>query len=53
MIAAAQQDDRHQSNSNRLKSGVKVFTRDLVQNELFALQVMRQLRQQNTRVLAE
>ena len=53
MITAAQQDDSHQSNSNRLKSGVNDFTRDLVENELFALQVMRQLRQQNTRVLAE
>jgi len=53
MIAAAQRDDSHQSNCNCLKSGFSVVARDLVENELFALQVERQLRQQNTRVLVE
>jgi len=50
MITAAQHGDSHQSNSNRLKSGVNVFTRDLIENELFALQVLGQFGQQNTRV---
>ena len=53
MITAAQRDDSHQSNCNYLKSGVNVVARDLVEKEMFALQVMRQLRQQNTRVLVE
>jgi len=53
MITAAQHDDSHQSYSNRLKSGVNDFTRDLVENELFALQVIRQIGQMNTRIWVE
>jgi len=30
MIKAAQRDDSHQSNSNRLMSGINVVTSDLV-----------------------
>ena len=53
MIIAAQRDDSHQSNCNLLNSVVNVVTRDLFENELFALQVVGQLEQQNTRVLVE
>ena len=53
MIIAAQRDDSHQSNCNLLNSVVNVVTRDLFENELFALQVMGQLQQQNTWVLVE
>ena len=53
MITAAQRDDSHQSNCNLLNSVVNVVTRDLFENELFALQVVGQLEQQNTRVLVE
>jgi len=52
-IIAAQRDDSHQSNCNRLRSGFNSVATDLVGNEMFALQVMRQLRHQNTRVLVE
>ena len=50
MITAAQRDDSHQSNCNGLKPGVNIVTRDLFENELFALQEMGQLEQQNTLV---
>jgi len=53
MIIAAQRDDSHQSNCNGLTPGVNVVTRDLFENEVFALQVERQLRQKNTLVLVE
>ena len=53
MITAAQWDDSHQSNCNRLKSGINAVTRDLVENELCVLQVERQLQHQNTRSLVE
>ena len=53
MIIAAKRDDSHQSNCNRLTSCVNAVARDLVENEMFALQVTRQLRHQNTRVLVE
>ena len=50
---AVQRHDSHQRNCNRLTPGVDVGTRDLFEKELFALQVTRQLKQQNTRVLVE
>jgi len=50
VIIAVQRDDSYQRNCNRLTPGVNVVTRDLFENELFALQVKRQLKQQNTRV---
>jgi len=53
MITAAQRDDSHQSNCNYLKSGFNAFAKDLVENELFALQVERQLTQENTRIWVE
>jgi len=53
MIIAAQQDDSHQSNCNRLTSIFNVVTRDLVENELCTVQVERQLSHQNTWIWAE
>ena len=53
MIIAAQRDDSHQSNCNPVTPGVNVVTRDLFENELFALQVMGQLEQQNIRIWVE
>ena len=53
MIIAAQSDDCRQSNCSRLRPGVNVVTRDLVDNELCALQVESQLQHQNTRSLVE
>jgi hypothetical protein len=53
MIIAAQRNDSHQSDSNRLMSGVNAVPRDLIENELIALQVERQLNHQNTRILVE
>ena len=46
-------NDSYQSKSNRLTSDINAVTRDLVKNELFALQVERQLRKQNTRIWVE
>jgi hypothetical protein len=53
MNIAVQRHDSHQRNCNRLTPGVNVVTRELFENELFALQVMRQLKQQSTPVLVE
>jgi len=53
MIIAAQRDDSLQSNCNGPTPGINVATRDLFENELFALQVMSQLKQQITRILVE
>jgi hypothetical protein len=49
-IIAAEWDDSHQCNCNVLTTGFNVLTRDLVENELFALQVVSQLQHQNTRL---
>jgi len=40
----------HRSNCNRLNSVVNAVTRDLVESEMFVLQVERQLHHRNTRV---
>ena len=54
MIISPQRDDSHQSNCNRLTSGVNVFTRDLFEKEQFALHIIgKQLHHQNTRILVE
>jgi len=53
MIIAAQRYDSHKRKCVRLMPGVNVVTRFLFENELFALQVLGQLEQQNTRVLVE
>jgi hypothetical protein len=50
MIIAVQRHNSHQRNCNRLKPGVNDVTRDLFEKGLFSLQVMRQLKQQNTPV---
>ena len=50
MITAAQRDVSHQRKCNRLMPCVNVVTRYLFENKLFALQVERQLQQQNTRI---
>ena len=43
MIIEAQRDESHQSNCNRLNSVVNAVTSYLVEKEMFALQVMRQI----------
>jgi hypothetical protein len=53
MIMAAQRNDSHQNNCNRLSPYINVVTRNLFENELFALQVMSQLKQQIIRILVE
>jgi hypothetical protein len=53
MIIAAQRNDSHQCNCNVLTTGFNVVTRDLVENELFALQVVSQLKHPITRILVE
>jgi hypothetical protein len=53
VIRAAQREDSHQSNCNRLTSGANVVPKDLVGNHLFVFQVERQLQHQNTRIMVE
>ena len=53
VIIAAQREDRHQSNCDRLTSGANVVPKDLVGNHLFVFQVERPLQHQNTRILVE